>query len=512
MAIEIKTALISTHSKNGLPDFARFLHDRGVTIVSTGGTAAFIERLGIPVKKVSDLTGFPEILGGRVKTLHPAIHGGILADARNPAHMEELRRHGITKIDLVVVNLYPFKDVISSPCTLAEAIENIDIGGVALLRAAGKNYHSTVIIVETEDYGAILKAVEEEGGVPEELSRRLAVKAFTHSSAYDATIARYLRSQMEGEEFPEVLQWTLERVMPLRYGENPHQRAALYRQEPGRGELHLLHQHQGKELSFNNLLDIDSAQRIVSGFKRPACVVVKHNSPCGAAVGATPEEAFAKAWACDPKSAFGGIIAFNARVEGSVAEAIVPNFVEVVVAPEYDRAALEIFKPKKNVRVVTLPVEGPRAGYDFKRIDGGVLVQEWDAHAENIRAAKVVTRRVPTEAEWADLEFAWEVVKGVKSNAVIYVRAGQTVALGCGQTSRVDAATNAPLKAVLPLEGSVVASDGFFPFPDNVEAIAQAKATAIIQPGGSIKDKDVIEAADRLGLAMVFTGCRHFRH
>jgi phosphoribosylaminoimidazolecarboxamide formyltransferase/IMP cyclohydrolase len=512
MAIKIRTALLSTHSKNGLPDFAKFLHERGVTLISTGGTAAFIERLGIPVRKVSDLTGFPEILGGRVKTLHPAIHGGILADTRNAGHLEELKRHGIDKIDLVVVNLYPFKDVIASRCTLAEAIENIDIGGVALLRAAAKNYHSTAVIVETEDYGAILKAIEEEGGVPPDLAQRLAVKAFTHTSAYDAAIARYLRSQMEGEAFPEVLQWTLERAMTLRYGENPHQPAALYRLEQGRGGLHMLHQHQGKELSFNNLLDIDSALRIVSAFKRPACVIVKHNSPCGVAVGATAEEAFAKAWACDPKSAFGGIIAFNARVEGAVAEAIVPNFIEVVVAPEYDRAALEIFKPKKNVRVVTLPVEGPRAGWDFKRVDGGVLVQEWDAHEENLRGATVVTRRAPTEAEWADLEFAWEVVKGVKSNAVIYARGGQTVALGCGQTSRVDAALNAPQKAVLPLEGSVVASDGFFPFPDNIEAIAAAKATAVVQPGGSIKDKAVIAAADRFGLAMVFTGCRHFRH
>jgi len=510
MDIKIKTALLSTHSKDGLADFARALHSRGVKLVSTGGTAAFLEGLGLAVVKVSQVTGFPEILGGRVKTLHPAVHGGILADRRNPAHVEELRRLGISAIDLVVVNLYPFEAVTARGCTLDEAIENIDIGGITLLRAAAKNFHSTVIVPEPGDYAEIINALQG-GGVPLELSRRLAVKAFRITSAYDAAIGRYL-APADGDALPEAIHLSLCRVMSVRYGENPHQHGALYAVEGAARGVHNLRQHQGKELSFNNLLDLDNAWRIASAFSKPCCTVVKHNSPCGVAVGADPAEAFAKAWACDPKSAFGGIIAFNRPIDASVARAIAPNFVEVVAAPDYEPGTLEVFAAKKNVRVLSLPIETARSGWDMKRVDGGFLVQGWDRHEENLRASRVVTKRVPTDAEWEDLVFAWEVVKAVKSNAVIYARDGQTLALGCGQTSRVDAALNAAAKAVLPLKGSVVASDGFFPFADNIEAIGAAGATAIIQPGGSIRDDEVIRAADAADLAMVFTGCRHFRH
>jgi phosphoribosylaminoimidazolecarboxamide formyltransferase/IMP cyclohydrolase len=512
MAIEIKTALLSTHSKDGLSEFARFLHGRGVKLISTGGTASFLEKADLPVTKVSDLTGFPEILGGRVKTLHPAIHGGILADTRNPAHVEELKKLGLFPIDLVVVNLYPFQEVVARGCTLEEAIENIDIGGVTLLRASAKNYHCSVIVSEPADYARIQEALQDEGGIPLEMSRELALKAFRTTCGYDGAIGGYLAAQGAPEGLPDTLRPALRRVMPLRYGENPHQKAALYQLETGAQGVHRLRQHQGKELSFNNLLDIDNAWRIVSAFSEPCCVIVKHNSPCGVAVGRDGAQAFAKAWECDPKSAFGGIIAFNRPIDASVARAIVPNFIEVVVAPDYAAGTLEVFVPKKNVRVLSLPVEVPRTGWDMKRVNGGLLLQEWDQHTENLRNSKVVTKRAPSDAEWKDLEFAWEVVKGVKSNAVIYAKDGQTLALGCGQTSRVDAAVNAAAKAILPLKGSVVASDGFFPFPDNVEEIGKAGATAIIQPGGSIRDVEVIRAADEAGLAMVFTGCRHFRH
>jgi len=509
MDIKIKRALISVYNKNGLPDFAKSLSKMGVELISTGGTATFLEKLGLKVTKISDITGFPEILGGRVKTLHPAIHSGILADKTKKEHIEELEKFKFKPIDLVVVNLYPFEQVIKNPCSLEKAIEYIDIGGPTLARAAAKNFNSTCILMSPEDYPLLLNEMEK-GGISIDFRKKMAQKAFTITSHYDYIISKYLNG---GEEiFPYYLPLSLIRVLNLRYGENPHQRSALYKLENEQEGLHCFYQYQGKELSFNNFLDIESALRIISNFDKYCCAIIKHNNPCGVACGDNLIEAYEKALECDPLSAFGGIVAFNRNVDKNLAEKLTEIFLEVIVAPSFDEGAIEIFSKKKNLRVITLKIPKKRSGFDLKRVLGGFLVQEWDDHIENKNEFKVVTKNKPTKKEWEDLIFAWDVVKNVKSNAVLFAKNFQTIAIGAGQTSRVFSVKTAVMKAKLSLEGSVCASDGFFPFPDGVEEIHKAGAKAIIQPGGSIKDKEVIEVAEKLGISMVFTGCRHFRH
>lgn len=509
MDIKIKRALLSVYNKNGLPDFAKSLEKLGIELISTGGTAEFLEKLGLKVKKISDLTGFPEILGGRVKTLHPAIHSGILADKTKKEHLEELKKFKFQPIDLVIVNLYPFEQVIKNPCSMEEAIEYIDIGGPTLARAAAKNFKSTCIVMQPEDYPLLLNEMEK-GGVSEEFRKKMAQKAFMITSHYDYVISRYLNG---GEEiFPNNLQLNLKRVLNLRYGENPHQKAALYKLEGEKEGLHSFYQYQGKELSFNNFLDIESALRLISNFEKNCCAIIKHNNPCGVAIGKTLEEAYIKAFDCDPLSSFGGIVAFNGKVNEALAKKLCEIFLEVIIAPSFETKALDVFSKKKNLRVISLKIPNERCGFDYKRVLGGLLVQEWEEHKEKKDQFKTVTRNKPSEREWKDLLFAWDIVKNVKSNGILFAKNLQTVAIGSGQTSRVDSVKSAVMKAKLSLEGSVCASDGFFPFPDGVEEIYKAGARAIIQPGGSIKDKEVIQTADKLGISMVFTGCRHFRH
>ncbi len=509
MVIKIKRALLSVYNKNGLPDFAKSLAKEGIEIISTGGTASFLQKIGIKVTPIENLTGFPEILDGRVKTLHPAIHGGILADKRKKEHLETLNKHKILPIELVVVNLYPFEEIIKTNCTLEEAIEYIDIGGPTLARGAAKNFNSTCVVMDPDDYALILKEIEK-GGIPIDLSKKLAQKAFKITSHYDYIISNYLKEKEDF--FPEKIQLNLQRVLNLRYGENPHQKGALYKLENGEKGLPCFYQYQGKELSFNNFLDIDSSIRIISSLKGNACVIVKHNNPCGVAIGIDLKDAYEKALSCDPLSAFGGIVAFNNTLNFETAKKLTEIFLEVIVAPSFEEKALEILGKKKNLRVIMLPIPQKRQNYDLKRVSGGFLVQDWEEHLEDPKNYKVVTKKKPTKKEWEDLIFAWEVVKNVKSNAVLFVKDLKTLAIGSGQTSRVDAVKNAVLKAKLPLKESVCASDGFFPFPDGVEEIKNAGAKAIIQPGGSIKDEEIIKVANELDISMVFTGCRHFRH
>lgn len=509
MEIKIKRALISVYNKNGLPDLAESLYKKGVEIISTGGTASFLESLGLKVKKISDLTGFPEILNGRVKTLHPAVHSGILADKSKECHLEELKKFNFLPIDLVVVNLYPFEQVIKNPCSMEEAIEYIDIGGPTLARAAAKNFKTTCVIMDPEDYPQLLKEIEN-GGVSYEFRKKMAQKAFSITSHYDYVISNYLDSKLE--IFPDLLQINLKRVMVLRYGENPHQRGVLYKIEGEKEGMHNFYQYQGKELSFNNFLDMDSGISIVSKFNRPCCAIIKHTNPCGVALGMDLKEAWEKALECDPVSAFGGIVVFNGLVERSLAEKLVEIFLEVVLAPSFEENALELFSKKKNLRIISLSTIKDKTGLDFKRIFGGFLVQEWEDHEEKREDFKVVTKKKPNEKEWEDLIFAWNVVKSIKSNAVLFAKNLQTISIGAGQTSRVDSVKLAVSKARLPLEGSVCASDGFFPFPDGIEEIYKAGAKSIIAPSGSIRDKEVIETAEKLGLSLIFTPCRHFKH
>lgn len=509
MVIEIKRALISVYYKNGLPDFVKSLEEKGVEIISTGGTASFLEKLGIKVTKISELTGFPEILDGRVKTLHPAIHSGILADKTKKEHLEQLEKFKFQPIDLVVVNLYPFEEVIKNPCSMDEAIEYIDIGGPTLVRAAAKNFKSTCVIMDPADYPLLLKELEK-GGTSLEFRKKMAQKAFSITSHYDSVISNYLNGKEE--VFPENIQINLKRVLNLRYGENPHQKGVLYKVEGETEGLHSFYQYQGKELSFNNFLDIEASLRLIANFDEPCCAIIKHNNPCGVALGKDLNEAWKRAFECDPLSAFGGIVAFNGKIEKELAENLKEIFLEVIVSPEIEEEALKILSSKKNLRVLSLKIPKVRKGFDFKRVSGGFLIQDWEEHIENMEDFKVVTKKSPTDKEWQDLIFAWKVVKNIKSNGVLFAKNLQTLGIGSGQTSRVDSAKTAVLKAKLPLEGSVCASDGFFPFPDGVEEIHKAGAKAIIAPGGSIKDKEVIEKADLLGLSMVFSPCRHFRH
>jgi len=518
--MKVELALISVSDKQGLVEFARKLADMGIGILSTGGTGKALQEAGIPFTKVSAHTGFPEILDGRVKTLHPKIHGGILAKHDDPAHQTVLKEHGIPPIGLVVVNLYPFVQTVSRPgVTPEEAIENIDIGGPSMIRAAAKNSAHVTVVVDPSDYNRVLAELASNQGIVSDATRfELAGKAFHHTAAYDSAISAWFDQQGTKEEgLPPVINLSLTRVDTLRYGENPHQRAALYRPQflPPSGLVAAAQKH-GKQLSFNNYLDLQGAWGLVSEFDSCACAIIKHTNPCGAALGSTPVEAYQKALACDPVSAFGSIIAFNRAVDEQAAEEVGKLFVEAVIAPEFSAAALELLEKKKNLRIMVVP---PDAGavdavgpFDMKRISGGILVQDRDQYYLKPSDLKVVTRRAPSEDELAELQFAWIVCKNVKSNAIVYTRERRTIGIGAGQMSRVDSARIAAEKAQSPLDGAVMASDAFFPFRDGLDEAARRGIRAVIQPGGSVRDAEVVQAADENDIAMVFTGIRHFRH
>ncbi|HEX8011383.1 MAG TPA: bifunctional phosphoribosylaminoimidazolecarboxamide formyltransferase/IMP cyclohydrolase [Casimicrobiaceae bacterium] len=519
----ISQALLSVSDKTGLIDFARGLSTLGIRLLSTGGTARALAAARLPVTEIGAYTGFPEMLDGRVKTLHPKVHAGILARRDLPAHRAALSEHDIPTIDLVVVNLYPFRETVAKPgCSLEEAIENIDIGGPALVRAAAKNYAHVGVVVDPADYAALLAELRAGGTALAMATRfRLAQKAFSHTAAYDGAISNYLTGRDESgsaRAFPERWNWQGAKVEDLRYGENPHQAAAFYRDEPPvPGAIATFRQLQGKELSYNNLADGDAAWECVQSFDEPACVIVKHANPCGVALAGAPLDAYRKAFATDPTSAFGGIIAFNREVDAATVEAVAAQFVEVLIAPGYSAEALAAIARKPNVRVLAVaPAPGARAdAWDLKRVGGGMLLQTADRRDVATSELKVVTRRQPTPGELADLLFAWRVAKFVKSNAIVYCAGGRTLGIGAGQMSRVDSTRIAALKAAnagLTLAGSVAASDAFFPFRDGLDVVADNGALAVIQPGGSVRDPEIIAAADERGLAMVFTGVRHFRH
>jgi phosphoribosylaminoimidazolecarboxamide formyltransferase/IMP cyclohydrolase len=559
MPEKVARALLSVSDKTGLVEFARGLAARGVALLSTGGTAKALAAAGLAVTDVGEYTGFPEMLDGRVKTLHPKVHGGILARRDLPAHREAIGRAGIPTIDLVVVNLYPFRATVAKPgCTLEDAIENIDIGGPAMVRSAAKNWAHVGIVVDPADYHALLGELDEGDGALGEATRfRLAQKAFAHTAAYDGAIANWLTARgPDGVErgFPQSFRYAAELAQPLRYGENPHQRAAFYRDlHAPAGSMATFRQLQGKELSYNNIADGDAAWECVKAFDAPACVIVKHANPCGVATAATTLDAYRKAFATDPTSAFGGIIAFNRPVDAATVEAVAAQFLEVLMAPSYTADALAVIERKKNVRVlaIALPETGVRPQFpaadaesrvrldfsgqacvesraacgkvesdptfqlDFKRVGGGLLVQTADVQVTSASDLRVVTRKAPTPAQVDDLLFAWRVAKHVKSNAIVYCADGRTLGIGAGQMSRVDSTRIAAFKAQnakLTLAGSVVASDAFFPFRDGLDVVADNGAVAVIQPGGSVRDEEVIAAADERGIAMVFTGVRHFRH
>jgi phosphoribosylaminoimidazolecarboxamide formyltransferase/IMP cyclohydrolase len=512
--MKVERALISVYRKDGVVDLCRRLHGAGVEILSTGGTARLLQAAGVPVLPVESVTGFPEMMDGRVKTLHPRVHGGILARRDDPAHRRQMEEHGIRPIDLVVVNLYPFAEVAGHPgAGHAEAIEMIDIGGPAMIRSAAKNHAYVGVVVDPADYEAVGAEIAETGGLSEATRRRLAAAAFRCTSRYDDAIGSYLAPGGGEAGPPERFRLDLDRAFVLRYGENPHQRAAFYR-EPGdpAGTIAGAELLQGKALSFNNLLDLDAAHALAGEFEAPAAALIKHTNPCGCAVGATLLEAFQRARETDPLSAFGGIVALNREVDGGCAAAILEGFVEAIVAPGFTAEALEAFRPKKALRVLRAAAPAAGAGgWDLRRIRGGLLVQDADREPEGVEW-KVPTRRPPTPEERRALEFAWKVVRHVKSNAVVFTAEGRTLGIGAGQMSRIDSVNLARSKARLPLRGSVVGSDAFFPFRDGIDAAAEAGATAVIQPGGSVRDAEVIAAADDHGLAMVFTGVRHFRH
>ncbi|MEO0435771.1 MAG: bifunctional phosphoribosylaminoimidazolecarboxamide formyltransferase/IMP cyclohydrolase [Pseudomonadota bacterium] len=517
----VKRALISVSDKSGIVDFARTLHESGVELLSTGGTYRLIESEGIPVTEVSSYTGFPEMMDGRVKTLHPKIHGGILA--RRGQDDRALAAHAIDTIDLVVVNLYPFEETIASKdCTLDLAIENIDIGGPSMVRAAAKNHAWVGIVTQAADYGRVLQAMaEHDGTLPAELRRDLAVRAFEHTAAYDGAIANYLGRQLDDqqeERFSRTVNLQFHKVQELRYGENPHQQAAFYQElNPAPGTISSTTQLQGKELSYNNIADTDAALECVRQFAETACVIVKHANPCGVAIGTSCQEAYERAFATDQESAFGGIIAFNRELDEATARAIVDKqFVEVLAAPALSHGAVSVLGSKKNVRVLTTgPLQAPAASWDYKRVNGGMLVQDTDLGVVGPQDLKLVSARKPTDAELADLLFAWRVAKFVKSNAIIYAAKQQTIGVGAGQMSRVNSARIAAIKAEhagFEVSGSVMASDAFFPFRDGIDNAAAAGICAVIQPGGSVRDEEVITAANEHDMAMVFTGMRHFRH
>jgi len=520
----IQRALISVSDKTGIVEFARALKSFDVEILSTGGTAKLLADNGVPVIEVADYTGFPEMLDGRVKTLHPRIHGGLLGRRDLDSHRQAMRAHDIPPIDLVVVNLYPFEQTVArDDCTLAEAIENIDIGGPAMLRSAAKNHAAVTVVVDSADYADVIEELRARNGAVSPQTRyRLAVKVYAHTARYDAAISNYLGARsMDGSVIGLPATYTAQflKAQDMRYGENPHQRAAFYREpRPPEACVATARQLQGKELSFNNVADTDAALECVKAFAQPACVIVKHANPCGVAVAGSPLDAYDRAYATDPTSAFGGIIAFNRPLDAATAQAIVDRqFVEVIIAPEVEAAALPVLAAKQNVRVLACGAWGETrpAGLDYKRVTGGLLVQDRDNGEIGERDLKIVTARKPSTAQLADLLFAWKVVKFVKSNAIVYCRDGRTVGVGAGQMSRVYSARIAAIKAAdagLEVRGSVMASDAFFPFRDGLDQAAEAGVSAVIQPGGSLRDPEVIDAANEHGIAMVFTGMRHFRH
>jgi phosphoribosylaminoimidazolecarboxamide formyltransferase/IMP cyclohydrolase len=504
----IQRVLISVTDKTGVVEFARELSGMGAEIVSTGGTARLLREAGVPVKDVAEVTGFPEMLDGRVKTLHPKIAGGILAIRSNAAHRRAIEEHGIAPIDMVVVNLYRFEDAAAkADARLEDLIENIDIGGPTMIRAAAKNYQDVAVVVSPADYGAVIEEMRKDG-LSLDTRWRLAKKAFRTTADYDAAIAARLEKVDSANPLPPDLSLRAPKLMDLRYGENPHQAAALYgRRGQGIAGAEQLH---GKELSYNNLVDLEAAWQLACEFSQPAAAVVKHTNPCGCAEQVSLAEAYRKAFACDPLSAYGGVLGFNGAVDEETAREVAKTFIEAIAAPDYSPEALAVLRTKKNLRLMRVaPGANPLV---VKSISGGFLAQTADDAKLDRAAAVVKTKRAPTDEEWLALEFAWKVAKHVKSNAIVYARPGQAVGVGAGQMSRVDSVKIGAMKAVLPLAGTVVASDAFFPFPDGVEEAVARGATAFIQPGGSVRDAEVVAAADRLGVAMVFTGVRHFRH
>ncbi|CUA80735.1 bifunctional phosphoribosylaminoimidazolecarboxamide formyltransferase/IMP cyclohydrolase [Anoxybacillus suryakundensis] len=509
-----KRAIISVSNKKGIVTFAKQLAELGVEIISTGGTKRVLAEHGIPVTSISDVTNFPEILDGRVKTLHPNIHGGLLAVRDDETHQQQLQAHNITPIDFVVVNLYPFQETIAKPnVTLMEAIEQIDIGGPTMLRAAAKNHAYVTAVVDPADYDVVIEQLKQYGEVLLETRRALAAKVFRHTAAYDAMIAQYL-TNVVGETYPETMTMTFVKKQSLRYGENPHQTAAFYeRPLSSPFSIAAAKQLHGKELSYNNINDANAALQIVAEFTEPAAVAVKHMNPCGVGVGETIAEAFQKAYEADPTSIFGGIVALNREVDEQTAAKLHDIFLEIVIAPSFTEQALAILTKKKNIRLLTVDFQSERKQEPFfVSVRGGLLVQDEDIYTINDANIQVVTERQPTEEEWANLTFAWRVVKHVKSNAIVLAKDGMTIGVGAGQMNRVGAAKIAIEQAGGNAKGAVLASDAFFPMSDTVEVAAQAGVTAIIQPGGSIRDEDSIQKANEYGIAMVFTGVRHFKH
>ncbi|HXE97414.1 MAG TPA: bifunctional phosphoribosylaminoimidazolecarboxamide formyltransferase/IMP cyclohydrolase [Dongiaceae bacterium] len=516
---KITRALISVSDKSGIVEFSQQLAGYGVELLSTGGTAKLLREAGLTVKDVSEFTGFPEMLDGRVKTLHPKVHGGLLGMRSNPEHVAKMKEHGIENIDMVVVNLYPFEATVAKEgCRLEDAIENIDIGGPTMLRSAAKNYPDVTVLVDSADYAQVLEEMKANAGaVSAATNFALAVKVFQHTAAYDGAISNYLGARLTSEvqEYPATFTLQVKKAQDLRYGENPHQSAAFYVEsritEPCVSNAQQL---QGKELSFNNIIDLDAAIETVKEFEQSAAVIIKHTNPCGVALAESPLTAYLKARECDPVSAFGGIVGFNRTVDAATAKELTSTFLEAVIAPGYSEEALAIFTAKKNVRVMQVPLldSYTAGGFDLKRVTGGLLLQGRDLGMVNAFECRVVTKRSPTDSEYEALDFAWRVCKHVKSNAIVFSNRDQTVGIGAGQMSRVDSSKIAVQKALLPTRGTVLASDAFFPFRDGVDAAAEAGVTAIIQTGGSVRDEEVIKAADEHGIAMLFTTMRHFRH
>jgi phosphoribosylaminoimidazolecarboxamide formyltransferase/IMP cyclohydrolase len=507
---KIQRVLISVTDKAGVVAFARELHDLGAELISTGGTARLLRESGVPVRDVSEVTGFPEMLDGRVKTMHPNVTGGILAVRGKADHMQALAEHGIQPIDMVVVNLYAFEEAAArADASAAELIENIDIGGPTMIRSAAKNYQDVAVVVSPTDYADVVNEMQTHGGgLSPDTRWRLAQKAFRTTADYDRAISARLARVDRAEQLPADLDLRAGKIMDLRYGENPHQSAALYgRRGAGIAGAEQLH---GKELSYNNLVDLDAAWQLAMEFDAPAAAIIKHTNPCGCAETGALAESYRKAYECDPVSAYGGVAGCNRTVDAETARECAKTFLEAIAAPGYSPEALEVLRARKNLRLMKVAPGGD--GLVVKSISGGYLAQTPDTARLDPAAAQVKTKRAPSPEEWIALAFAWKVAKHVKSNAIVFARAGQTVGVGAGQMSRVDSVKLAAMKAVLALAGTVVGSDAFFPFPDGVEEAARHGATAVIQPGGSVRDAAVIEAADRLGLAMVFTGVRHFRH
>ncbi len=521
----VKKALVSVSRKEGLTELAGGLRSLEVELISTGGTAKFLKDNGFAVQEISDYTGFPEILNGRVKTLHPKVHGGLLGIRNNPEHALQMQQNGILPIDLVVVNLYPFEETARKPgVSFDEIIENIDIGGPSMVRSAAKNFRDVVVLVDPEDYAWTLQELKETGGSLSLGSRfQLAQKAFQHTASYDAAIAGHLSRLAESQGsievvegvFPKALFLRLNKILDLRYGENPHQRAAFYREcSPYDAVLPDARQLQGKELSFNNIIDLNAAFQLSREFETTCAVIIKHTNPCGVALSLISQsDAYVKARACDPLSAFGSVLGFNRPVEKETAQEIALTFVEAIIAPAYSSEALQLLAPKKNLRLLQI-YNAPTHlhPFDYKWVEGGLLLQEVDRIAISEEEWKVVTQRTPTPDEWEGLKFAWHVVKHIKSNAIVYAKGMQTIGIGAGQMSRVDSAKIGISKALLPIQGCVMASDAFFPFRDGIDVAAEAGVCAVIQPGGSLRDGEVIQAAIERGLAMVFTGTRHFKH